>query len=405
AEDIAKMARIVEDGIRAGALGFSTSRTVLHQSVDREPVPGTTARQEELMAIGRAMRDAGHGVFEMVSDLKRSWKEFEWMGRLSRETRLPVTFTATQSAIKDLTIEEQIAEMREQNSRGANIVAQIALRGVGIIMGWQGTMHPFMFKRSWAGIARLPWAEQFARLQDPEFRRRIIDEPSRLPNSDIFRSVTSDWAAQYVMDHAFSYEPGAADSIAARAAAARVPCDEYAYDLLMQDNGCGFIYFPVINYHDGNLDFLENLLTADDTVNSLSDGGAHCSTICDAASPTFMLQHWVRDRPHGRIPLQLAIKRQSSDTARLYGLHDRGLVKPGMLADLNIIDLDNIRLGKPWLAADLPAGGKRLLQRAEGYVATIKSGEVTFRQGVMQSARPGAVVRGPQAAPSTANPL
>jgi N-acyl-D-aspartate/D-glutamate deacylase len=184
----------------------------------------------------------------------------------------------------------------------------------------------------------------------------------------------------------------------ALAAARGVSGDAFAYDLLMENDGTGFIYLPLLNYADGNLDFVKGLLGREDTVVSLSDGGAHCGTICDAASPTFLLQHWVRDRKRGTIPLELAIKRQCRDTAVLYGLEDRGLLKSGYLADVNIIDLDRLKLGKPWLAFDLPAGGKRLLQKADGYDATIKSGVVTFRHGELQTARPGRVIRGPQRA-------
>ena len=400
--DIKEMARIVEEGVRAGALGFSTSRTVLHKSIDGELVPGTTATAEELIEIGRAMGKVGHGVFEMASDMRREWKEFEWMGQLSRETGLPVTFAALQSIAKELPLEEQIAEMRAQNDNGANIVAQIALRGNGIIMAWQGTVHPFLFKPAWAEIAELPWEQKLAKLKDPAFRERMIAEPSEIPDVDVadfYRVIAGGWPVQFEMDPDFNYEPGTHESIAARAAAAGVSGDSYAYDLLMKDEGKGFIYFPILNYRDGNLNFLEDLQLSDDTVNSLSDGGAHCGTICDAASPTFMLQHWVRDRRGKRIALEHAIKRQCRDTALLYGLHDRGLLKPGMLADLNVIDMDKLKLGKPWLAFDLPAGGKRLLQKADGYVATIKSGQVTFRDGVMQGPTPGVVLRGPQTEP------
>jgi N-acyl-D-aspartate/D-glutamate deacylase len=398
--DIAEMSRIVEEGVRAGALGFSTSRTVLHKSVDGELVPGTTATAEELIAIGRAMGRVGHGVFEMASDLRREWNEFEWMGQLSRETGLPVTFAALQSIAKELPLEEQISEMRAQNDNGANIVAQIALRGNGIIMAWQGTVHPFRFRPAWAEIDALSWDEKLKHLKDPAFRQRMFTEPNEIPESDIadlYRVIAGGWPVQFQMDPDFNYEPGVTESIAARAAAAGVSGEEYAYDLLMKDEGKGFIYFPVLNYRDGNLNFLEDLQLADDTVNSLSDGGAHCGTICDAASPTFMLQHWVRDRAGKRIALEHAIKRQCRDTAVLYGLHDRGLIQPGLLADINVIDMDRLKLGKPWLAFDLPANGKRLLQKADGYVATIKSGQITFREGVMQGPTPGIVLRGPQA--------
>lgn len=404
-EDIAAMAAIVEDGVRAGALGFSTSRTVLHRSVDGEVVPGTTATKEELIAIGRAMGRVGHGVFEMASDMRREWDEFGWMGAMSRETGLPCTYAALQSIAKEMPLDEQIAAMRAENDNGANIVAQIALRGNGIIMAWRGTVHPFRLRPSWQAIAELPWEQQKAKLLDPAFKAQLLseaDDYSEVPEDIIGLAmvVSAGWAMQYEMDEDFDYEPGPEASIAARAAAAGVDPASYAYDLLCRDDATGFAYLPILNYADGNLDFLESLQRSDDTVNSLSDGGAHCGTICDAASPTFMLQHWVRDRRRGnRIPLEHAIRRQCRDTALLYGLEDRGLLAPGLLADLNVIDLDRLKLGKPWLAFDLPAGGKRLLQKAEGYVATVKSGAVTFRDGVMQGPVPGKVIRGPQTTP------
>jgi len=399
-DEIAEMGRIVEEGVRAGALGFSTSRTVLHKSVDGELVPGTTATAEELVEIGRAMGRVGYGVFEMASDLKREWNEFEWMGALSRETGLPVTFAALQSIAKELPLDEQIATMRAENDNGANIVAQIALRGNGIVMAWQGTVHPFKFKPSWAPLEDMPWEEALAKLRDPAFKVKLLAEESVYPESDLLdllMIIANGWGMFFEMDDDFDYEPPQDATILARAGAAGVDPAEYAYDLLMKDDGKGFVYFPILNYADGNLDFLEPLQHSDDTVNSLSDGGAHCGTICDAASPTFMLQHWVRDRKRGnRITLENAVKRQCLDTARLYGLGDRGALAPGHLADINVIDMDNIALGKPWLAFDLPAGGKRLLQKAVGYDATIKSGEVTFRQGTMTGAFPGGLIRGPQ---------
>ncbi|WP_186401137.1 amidohydrolase family protein [Sphingopyxis sp. P1IMeth2] len=402
AEDIAEMSRIVEEGVRAGALGFSTSRTVIHKSVDGEVVPGTTATAEELIEIGRAMGRVGYGVFEMASDLNREWNEFDWMGKLSRETGLPVTFAALQSIAKELPLDEQIETMRAENAKGANIVAQIALRGNGIIMAWRGTVHPFRFRPSWRAIEGLSWEEQKAKLLDPAFKAQLLSEDNDFSEAPqdimgLLMVVAGGWTMQFEMDDDFDYEPGADASIAARAAAAGVDPDEYAYDLLCRDGATGFAYLPILNYADGNLDFLEALQDSDDTVNSLSDGGAHCGTICDAASPTFMLQHWVRDRKRGgRVPLERAIKRQCRDTALLYGLEDRGLVAPGYLADLNVIDMEAIKLGKPWLAFDLPAGGKRLLQKADGYVATVKSGVITFRGGEAQGVYPGGVIRGPQ---------
>jgi N-acyl-D-aspartate/D-glutamate deacylase len=403
--EIAQMSAIVEDGLKSGALGFSTSRTILHKSVDGVLVPGTTATKEELIGIGRAVARAGHGVFEMASDLRREWDEFGWMGALSKETGLPVTFAMLQSIAKELPWEEQMSETAKWNAEGANIVAQIALRGNGILMAWRGTVHPFKFKPSWAEIDTAPWPEQWAKISDPAWKAKLLAEPDVIPESDVqmlLYAVAQGFGLHYEMDADFDYEPTQAQTVAARAAAAGVSPAEYTYDLLTANDGTGFIYFPILNYADGNLDFVEGLLQRDDVVISLSDGGAHCGTICDAASPTFLLQHWVRDRKRGTVTIENAIKRQCSDTARLYGLDDRGQLLPGMLADINLIDMNRLKLGKPWMAFDLPAGGKRLLQKADGYVATIKAGVVTFRNGTMTGALPGTLIRGPQAAPLVA---
>ena len=401
--EIARMSAIVEEGLKAGALGFSTSRTVLHKSVDGELVPGTTATEEELLGIGRALKRAGHGVFEIASDLLPEWNEFDWMGDLSRETGAPVTFTALESPIKQLPFTGQLQAMRDQNARGANIVAQISMRGTGLILGWRTTFHPFSQRPSWKAIADMPWAEQWARLQDPDFRRTLLAEKGEPIGSDlqlIADLMESAFSMQYEMLPGFNYEPGAEQSIEQRAQATGVTPEEYVYDFMMRDGGTGMVYFPLLNYANGNLDFLEGALFSDDCVNSLSDGGAHCGTICDAAATTFMLQHWVRDRDGTRLPLEHAIKRQCHDTASLYGLEDRGRLAPGLLADLNVIDMEALSLNLPTVAFDLPAGGRRLLQTAEGYEVTIKSGRVTFRQGVKTGDYPGRVIRGPQPAPA-----
>jgi len=397
--DIALMADIVEDGLKAGALGFSTSRTVLHKSIEKELVPGTTATKEELLAIGAAMGRVGHGVFELSSDLVPEWDEFGWMGKLSREYGVPVTYTALQSPIKAMPFDDMLKNMREENAKGANILAQVSMRATGLILGFQASLHPFTAKASWMAIAHKPWVEQWAALNDPEFRARLIAEPNEILDPDlqiIIEMMSSAFNMLYAMGPDFNYEPTADESIESLASAAGVAPAEYAYDLLLSNEGTGFIYFPLLNWDDGNYNFLEDPLHSDDCVNSLSDGGAHCGTICDAAASTYMLQHWVRDRQGRRLSLEYAVQRQCRDTARLYGLNDRGVIEPGYLADLNIIDLDAIKLGEPWVASDLPAGGKRLLQQADGYVATIKSGVVTFKDGVMQGPTPGGLIRGPQ---------
>ncbi|MDG1215754.1 MAG: amidohydrolase family protein, partial [Luminiphilus sp.] len=323
-----------------------------------------------------------------------------------RETGAPVTFTALESPIKGLSFAEQLEQMRDQNATGARIVAQISMRGTGLILGWRATFHPFSQRASWKAIAGKSWEEQWRQLNDPVFRAQLLGERGEPTGSDlqlIADLMESAFSMQYEMRPGFNYEPTAAQSIEQCASQEGVTPDEYAYDFMMREGGSGMIYFPLLNYANGNLDFLENALNSDDCVNSLSDGGAHCGTICDAAATTFMLQHWVRDRSHGRLPLEYAIKRQCRDTARLYGLLDRGVIDTGYLADLNIIDLEAMHLDLPTVAFDLPAGGRRLLQTAKGYDCTIKSGKVTFKDGSATGSFPGGVIRGPQPAPLAAN--
>jgi N-acyl-D-amino-acid deacylase len=394
--DIAEMAAIVEEGVRAGALGFSTSRTIIHRAIDGEVVPGTWATREELLGLGKALKRAGHGVFEMASDLNPAWDEFGWMRDMSKDSGLPVTFALLQSPIKQMHWKEQIAATNEAQKQGANIRAQISLRGTGVLMCWRGTVHPFITRASWKAIMNRPWVEQLAALRDPAFKAKLLADPIERPDIDIGALtdiVMMGWPMQYQLGDDLDYEPSADKSIMALAqGAGREPAD-YAYDLLMQNEGEGMIYLPILNYMDGNLDFVRELLLNDNTVVSLSDGGAHCGTICDAASTTFLLSYWARDRKRGTIPLELAVKRQTHDTAALYGLRDRGVLAAGKLADLNVIDYDHLRLERPYVSFDLPAGGRRLLQKARGYDATIKSGKVTWREGAPTGARPGTVVR------------
>ncbi|MGB5077449.1 MAG: D-aminoacylase, partial [Sphingorhabdus sp.] len=351
--DISEMARLVEEGLRAGALGFSTSRTVLHKSIDGELVPGTTATEPELVGIGRAMGKVGHGVFELTTDFLPEWDEFGWMERLSRETGLPIAFTMLQSPIKQMPWTEQMAAMEVANDNGANLVAAIGLRGIGVIMNWRGTVHPFMRKPSWQAIQTLSWDEQKAKLLDPAFKEQLLAENNLPPPSPdmapFFMLVTAAWAMQFPMGDKFNYEPTRDESVFGFANLAGKESSEYAYEKLMEDDANGMIYLPILNYMDGNLDFTRELLQRDDIVASLSDGGAHCGTICDAASPTFLLSYWARDRKAGTIPIELAIKRQCHDTAQLYGLKDRGILRPGYLADVNVIDFEGLKLEKPWL--------------------------------------------------------
>ncbi|MBC7496727.1 MAG: amidohydrolase family protein [Sphingomonadaceae bacterium] len=401
AADIAAMARIVEDGLRAGALGFTTSRTVLHRAVDGNVVPGTYADRAELLGIGDGIARAGHGVFEMASDLNPCGEEFAWMKDLSIATGMPVSFALLQSPLDDEGWRDQLARTDAANAEGARVTAQIALRGTGVLLNWRGTAHPFITRASWVRIAALPWDEQLAHLRDPAFKTQLLADPADRPEHDgpLVDLLFHGWTLQFPLGDEPDYEPTPDMSIAAIAAREGRSPEDVAYDLMLADDGRGFIYLPILNYADGHLDHVLELLDHPATVVSLSDGGAHCGVICDAASPTFMLTHWARDRKRaGKLSIAAAVKHQTADTAAMYGLGDRGRLAPGLLADINIIDFDRLKLAKPYIAFDLPAGGKRLLQRASGYAWTIKSGVVTFRDGVATGARPGKLVRGPRGA-------
>ena len=397
-EDIVKMAEIVREGIAAGALGFSTSRTMLHLSKDGEPVPGTFANKAELMGIGRALGQAGHGVFEMASDMTPAEEEFIWMKELSAETGLPVTYALLQSPVEPEKWRDMLRLTDDARKQGANVTAQIACRPTGMVLGWQSTLHPFIATPAYKEIAHLPFAERLERLKNPEVRRQIVEHQPR-ERSALSQILTQGFDRMFRLekDGKLDYEPRAEDSVAALAAREGRSPAEIVYDMLMEKDGRGYIYLPMLNYALFNFDHIEEMMHHPATVLSLSDGGAHCGVICDASFPTYMLTHWVRDRERGpRLPLEKVVRMQTYDTARLYGLNDRGVIAPGMKADINVIDLDKLRILAPEMVFDLPADGRRMIQRAEGYRATIVSGVVTFEDGEATGEMPGRLVRGPQ---------
>lgn len=397
-EDIVKMAEIVREGIAAGALGFSTSRTMLHLSKDGEPVPGTFANKAELMGIGRALGQAGHGVFEMASDMTPAEEEFIWMKELSAETGLPVTYALLQSPVEPEKWRDMLRLTDDARKQGANVTAQIACRPTGMVLGWQSTLHPFIATPAYKEIAHLPFAERLERLKNPEVRRQIVEHQPR-ERSALSQILTQGFDRMFRLekDGKLDYEPRTEDSVAALAAREGRSPAEIVYDMLMEKDGRGYIYLPMLNYALFNFDHIEEMMHHPATVLSLSDGGAHCGVICDASFPTYMLTHWVRDRERGpRLPLEKVVRMQTHDTARLYGLNDRGVIAPGMKADINVIDLDKLRILAPEMVFDLPADGRRMIQRAEGYRATVVSGVVTFEDGEATGEMPGRLVRGPQ---------
>ena len=402
-DDIAAMAAIVREGVAAGALGFSTSRTMLHLSKDGEPVPGTFANKAELMGIGRALGEAGHGVFEMASDMTPAVEEFNWMKELSAETGLPVTYALLQSPVEADKWRDMLALTDAARAEGADVTAQIACRPTGLVLGWQSTVHPFVSRAAYRAIADLPFAERLARLKDPAVREAIVSEQADMSGYGVLGMILMhgyDRMFRLERDAGLDYEPAAGDSVAALAAATGKPPAEIVYDMLMERDGRGYIYLPLLNYTNFNFDHIHEMMNHPATVLSLSDGGAHCGVICDASFPTYMLTHWARDRARGpRLPLEQVVHMQTQRTATLYGLHDRGVLAAGMKADVNIIDYDRLRILPPEMVFDLPAQGRRMIQRSEGYRATIVSGRVTFEDGVETGEMPGQLIRGPQHAP------
>ena len=401
AEDIAAMSAIVAEGMEAGALGFSTSRTVVHTTKDGTVMPGTTAAADELLAIGKAMARVGPGVFEMSSDMAPAEPEFDWMRAMSMDTGVTVTYSLLQSPMRPDNWVKLLDLNARARAQGASIVAQIACRPTGLVLGWQSTIHPFVGRQTYRDIAALPFEERLVQLRDPAVRAAILSEPNRKmgPLGAIMTQGFDRMFRLQQPDGNLDYEPSAGDSIKALAETSGKAPDAIVYDMLMENDGRGYIYLPLLNYAEFNFDHIHAMMYDPNTVLSLSDGGAHCGVICDASFPTYMLTHWVRDRKRGpTLPLEKVVAMQTRDTARLYGLNDRGVLAVGMKADVNIIDFDNLAIQAPEMVFDLPANGRRMIQRASGYIATIVSGVVTYENGEATGAMPGKLIRGRQAA-------
>ncbi len=400
-EDIDAMRRIVLEALRAGALGFSTSRTMGHRAVDGELVPGTMAAEDELFGIGAALGEAGAGVFELAplgsagEMLEDSVKEVDWMRRLSAAIDRPVSYVLLQVDDDPELWKAQLAASLDACADGARLFPQIAGRPTGILSGHHTTLCLFAdFPAYQALRSRCATPEELSRaLDDPEVKQSIV---SWTPSTASQRAAMDKaFHRTFVLGDPPEYEPGPERSLAGIASARGVTPLEVAYDEMARDGGQGLLYIPILNYATGDLDHVRTMLLHPQGLLGLADGGAHTGTICDASMPTFMLTHWTRDRTRGEtLPIEHIVRKQTRDTARLYGMSDRGTVEPGALGDLNLIDYDALSLGAPYVCNDLPAGGRRLLQKATGYVATIKRGSVTFAQGEPTGELPGRLVRG-----------
>ena len=400
ADEIAQMKDIVRQAIDAGALGFSMSRTIAHVAIDGEPVPGTFAAEDEIFGICRALGEAGKGIVELApmgaagEDITNPAVEVDWMRRLSAEIGRPVTFALIQvDAAPDLW-RELMEASREAALEGAELWPQVAGRATGLLSGFRTTYCLFDVIPAFAQLKfqKLPDVEFLTRLRDPGLRAEIL---AWTPDEETAKRLDDAYAKTFVLGDPPDYEPDYGKSLAGMADASGLHPLELAYDQMMEGGGEGLLYIPILNYSYGNLDQAREMLLHPRSAVGLSDGGAHCGVICDASIPTFMLTHWTRDRTRGEtLPLELVVRKQTLDTARLYGLTDRGTLEPGMLADLNLIDYEALQLLPPEVVADLPAGGTRIVQRATGYVATIKKGVVTYAHGEQTGERPGRLVRG-----------
>ncbi len=393
-DEIAQMYALTKEALEAGALGFSTSRVLIHKSKAGELVPGTFASRDELFGIGKALKDVGHGVFQMTSIHDKLESEYAWIKDLAREVGCPVQFNFQQGDREPHQWKDILTMIEGAHAEGLRITAGMAGRPVGLLFSLQASLHPLVAYPVFHEVAALPPAERLARLRDPAFRARLLACPPR-DLGEFINYLVRAYQKMFPMVTEMDYEPPPEKSIAAIAQATGQAPLEILLDAMLANDGKGFVYFPIFNYSYGNIDHLATQMRSPATVLSLSDGGAHCSVICDGSLPTFMLTHWARDRSRGpRLPLEFIVQRQTRDTARFYGLNDRGVLKEGYKADVNIIDYAKLGLSMPEMIYDLPANGKRLMQTSTGYVATIVSGVPIFEGGVATGGMPGRLVRG-----------
>jgi N-acyl-D-aspartate/D-glutamate deacylase len=394
--DRAEMARLAAEAVRAGALGFSTSRALAHKTLDGRHTPTLRAAEEELAEIGRALGAVGAGWLQVISDFDDPGEEFAMLRRIAEQARRPMTFSLLQRESKPWLWRFLLDRIEEANDAGTPITGQVMARPIGLMLGFELSQNPFFPRPSWKKVAGLPFAERLAVLRQPEFRRQILSEPTTDP-AMIYRLNT--WERLFPLGDPPVYEPAPETSLAAMAAQRGVDVQELAYDLMLENDGRGILNRPIINYADFTLEAAKTMIEHPNTLMGLGDGGAHVGLICDSSSTTSMITHWTRDRSRGaKLPLGFVIRRLTRDNAAAVGLKDRGAIAPGMKADINIVDYDRLQVGSPQVVYDLPAGGKRMVQRAQGYVATLVAGQPVYREGEATGALPGRLVRGARTA-------
>jgi N-acyl-D-amino-acid deacylase len=396
------MRALAKEAIEIGALGFASSRLTIHKTESGSPIPSYDAAREEIEEIARGVVDAGGGLLQFVPDIPAGGYQpvLQTVFDVAEDVGLPVTFTLVVANSGDPTWPDAITMVEKANKNaggGVRFTAQLLPRPIGLIIGLQLSANPFVLYPSYREIAHLPLAERVAEMRKPEVRARILADKPGIGHPILYVAQMWDWI--FALGDNPNYEPNPSDSIGARARAKGVNPMEEAYDRLLDDDGRAMLLVATSNLEKNSLDTVGELLHRDDVVLGLGDGGAHYGMICDASYSTYFLAHWARDRASGRFTVPQAVRELTSVPARVAGLGDRGRIAVGYKADLNVIDHAALRLHKPVISYDLPAGGRRLDQTADGYVATVVSGEVIAANGVPTQARPGKLVRGRQPAP------
>jgi N-acyl-D-aspartate/D-glutamate deacylase len=400
-DDLTRMQAVVREAMGAGALGFATSRLIIHKTGQGDPIPTFQAAESELEAMALALRDSGRGVLQAVFGVPgRSFEdEIDLLSRLTRLSGRPASFSMAQSNDNPDAWRHVMQHLAQANAEGPPIRAQVYPRPIGVVLGFDLSINPFSLCPSWRPLAKLPFDERIAALRDPRVRARLLAEDpgaALIPLSRLGRRFDFMWP----LADPPNYEPAPQDSIAAEAARRGLEAAALAYDLLLANDGRGLLLVALANYGSRSLDPIHALMTDPNSVIGLGDGGAHYGMICDSSYPTFVLQHWTRERLGERLSVAAAVKSLAADTANAVGLNDRGVLAEGRKADVNVIDYDRLRLAAPHILYDLPAGGRRITQGAQGYDAMIVSGAVVSRGGERTGALPGRLVRGPRAAPA-----
>ena len=403
AGDMAAMAKLVEEGLEAGALGFSTSRSLFHRTSEGVLTPTITAAEEELGAIARGMGRVGKGVIQLLDDFgdttTEGSTEFAMLRRLVEISGRPLSFTLLDISLYPERWRTLLGEVERANRDGLPIRGQVSTRPVALLYGLELSFHPFSTCPSYREVEGLPLDRKLARLREPAMKARLLAEEPTYRNPQMLAFMRS-VANMFVLGDPPNYTPPAGERLDARAAALGIAPLELAYDLLVQGDGRTILFHPGANYTDCSDANMASMLRHENTVMALGDGGAHYGLICDASYTTHALTYWTRDRAGERWPLPWAIRQLTDVPARLVGLGDRGRLAVGYRADLNVIDLDRLKVSAPHPVHNLPGGGRRLEQKAEGYRATVAGGQVTYRDGAFTGALPGRLVRGARPGPA-----